>query len=280
MHKKFTVGQAITMVLLLIIGLTLMYPLYWTITRAFMANNEIFTNITGWIPDKWLFSNFIDGWYAVGEYSFTRYYSNTLYVTMWVVIGATISNSLVGFGFARIRFKFRDVLFLIVLSVMMLPSQVTMIPIYMIWSTLGFTNSFVPLFFGAFFSSPFYVFLYRQNMASIPGELDEAATVDGCSILGIYWRIILPLSKPIVATIMLFSFGEGFGDFFYPLIYLRDNSKKTVTLALKSFMDAEGSSTWGPMLAMSLVAMIPGIVMFFISQRNMVNSMSTSGLKG
>ena len=280
MHKnKLTVGQIIMMLVMLVIGLTLLYPLYWTVTRSFMGQAEIISG-TNWIPKKWLFSNYVDGWYGIPGYTFTTFYKNTFYITAWIIVGASISNSLVGFGFARIRFKFRDALFMIVLSVMMLPYQVTMIPIYIMWSSLGFTDSYVPLIFGAFFSSPFYVFLYRQNMASIPAELDEAATVDGCSILGIYWRIILPLSKPIIATIILFSFGEGFGDFMYPLIYIDSQEKKTQTLALKSFMDDAGSNMWGPLLAMSIVSMIPGIIMFFISQRNMVNSMSTTGLKG
>jgi multiple sugar transport system permease protein len=240
---------------------------------------EIMGKDIPFLPQKLIWSNFSEGWKGVNGITYTTFFSNTFKIVAIVMVGALASNSLVGFGFARLKFKYRDLLFILVLSVMMLPYQVTMIPTYIVWSKLGFVNTYVPLCFGAFFSSAFYVFLFRQFMAGIPMDLDEAAVCDGSSIFGIYWRIALPLSKPVMFTIGLFTFGEVYDDFMSPLIYLNDIKKFTHTVALRLFVSNDGATNWGPILAVTFLSMIPTMLVFFVSQRNLIKGIATTGLK-
>lgn len=211
--------------------------------------------------------------------NFWRNLKNTLFVCFTTVIGTVLSSALVAYGFARITFPMRDALFVVVLATMMLPYQVTLIPLFALYSTLGWNGTFLPLIVPYFFGVPFYIFLLRQFFMGIPEDLSAAARIDGCSELGIFTRIILPLSKPALATTALFMFLFQWGDFLNPLIYLQDDRQYTLAVALQQFQ-SQHESAWGPLMAMSTVITLPIIVLFFLTQRTFIQGITMSGLKG
>lgn len=204
---------------------------------------------------------------------------NTLYVCFMATLGTVLSSSLVAYGFARIPWRGRDALFVVVLASMMLPYQVTLIPLFAVYSKLGWVGGFKPLVVPYFFGVPFYVFLLRQFFKGIPEDLSAAARIDGCTEFGIYTRIILPLAKPALATTVLFEFLFQWGDFLNPLIYLQDDRQYTLAIALQQFQ-SQHESAWGPLMAMSTVITVPVILLFFLAQRTFIQGITMSGLKG
>jgi len=204
---------------------------------------------------------------------------NTYTITILNIIGQTLSCSLVAYGFARFRFRGRKGLFLLLLSTMMLPPQVTMIPVYLIWNTAGLVNTFGPLTIPAYFAqNAFFVFLLRQFFLGIPRELDEAAMIDGCGPLRIWWQIVLPLSKPAITTVAVLSFIGHWDDFLGPLIYLNDLHNYTVSIALRLFQDQYGSD-FNLLMAAALIHIVPVLVLFFLAQRYFVKGIAMTGLK-
>lgn len=210
---------------------------------------------------------------------FFQQLKNTLIIAVLSVLGTILSCSLVAYGLAKIDWNGRNVLFIVLLSTMMLPGQVTMIPVFSIMVRLGWVDTFLPLIVPAFLGSPFFVFLLRQFFLGIPKELSEAAKLDGCSEFDIYRRVIMPLSKPALATVGLFSFMGAWNDFMGPLIYLVDESKYTVSLGLAMFTGQYGNE-YGMLMAVSTVVTIPIIVIFFFTQRTFIQGMTMSGIKG
>ncbi len=204
---------------------------------------------------------------------------NTLFVCFMTVLGTVVSSSLVAYSFARIPWRGRDVLFIVVLATMMLPYQVTLIPLFALFSRLGWIGSFKPLIVPYWFGVPFYIFLLRQFFKGIPEDLSAAARIDGCTEFGIYARIILPLSKPALATTALFEFLFQWGDFLNPLIYLQDSRQYTLAVALQQFQ-SQHESAWGALMAMSTVIALPVILLFFLTQRTFIQGITMSGLKG
>lgn len=204
---------------------------------------------------------------------------NTLFVSLMVVVGTVISSSLVAYGFARIEWPGREFLFVVVLATMMIPYQVTLIPLFAIFAKLGWVGTYAPLIVPYWFGVPFYIFLLRQFFRGIPEDLSSAARIDGCSEFGIYARIILPLSKPALTTTALFMFMFQWGDFLNPLIYLQDDRQYTLAVALQQFQ-SQHESAWGPLMAMSTVITLPIIVLFFFAQRTFIEGITMSGLKG
>ena len=204
---------------------------------------------------------------------------NTLFICFTTVIGTVISCSLVAYSFARIPWRGREVVFILVLATMMIPYQVVLIPLFTLFSKLGWVGSFKPLIIPYFFATPFYVFLLRQFFKTIPEDLTAAARIDGCNEFGIYWRIMLPLAKPALATTALFMFLFQWGDFLNPLIYLQDRTQYTLAVALQQFQ-SQHESAWGPLMAMSTVITLPIIVLFFLTQRTFIEGITMSGLKG
>lgn len=205
--------------------------------------------------------------------------SNTIVITVLVVIGQVISCSLVGFGFARFKFRGRDTLFLIMLSTMMLPAQVTMIPMFILFRLAGMIDTIWPLVVPAWFASPFFVFMFRQFFTQIPEELFEAARIDGCSNWRIYWRFMLPLSGSVIAIVAIYSFLGAWNDFLGPLIYLNSPESRTLAIELNSFKGQYGNSYTHLVMASSVVAMIPCVVLFFACQKYFVESVAQSGMK-
>jgi len=206
------------------------------------------------------------------------FFRNTLFVCTLTVIGTILSSSLVAYGFSILRWRGRDAIFFVMLATMMLPGQVTMIPVFLIWRDLGLVNTFAPLIIPAFFGSPFFIFLFRQFFLTIPRDLVEAARMDGATELGIWARIVMPLSTPAIATVGLFAFLGSWNDFLGPLIYLADQGRYTLSLGLAMFTTQYGSE-YGQMMAVATLMVIPIIVLFFVAQKTFIQGIKTSGMK-
>jgi multiple sugar transport system permease protein len=220
--------------------------------------------------------NYVD---AFRKMDFVQNLRNTLFICLSCVIGVVFSCSLVAYSFARIPWKGRDAVFVAVLATMMLPYQVTLIPLFAVYSKLGWVGTFKPLIVWAFFGVPFYIFLLRQFFMGIPQDLSAAARIDGCNEFGIFGRIILPLSKPALATTALFTFLFEWGDFLNPLVYLQDDRQYTLAIALQQFQ-SQHESLWGPLMAMSTVITIPIIIIFFLTQKTFIQGITLTGIKG
>lgn len=250
-------------------------PFLWMLTSSFKDPAFVFADPPQWWPDPWLWSNYAK---AFEKLPFALYTLNTLKVTAVCVFGQVLSCSVVAFGFARLRFPGRDTLFIVLLSTMMLPAQVTMIPVFKIFSVLGWYDTFLPLTVPAFFGAPFFVFLLRQYYMTVPHEMDEAARIDGAGTWQVFWRVVLPQSKPALATVALFSFMMHWNDFLGPLIYLSTPARRTLALGLYAFQ-GQYSTDWNYLMAASTVVMLPPLVLFFIGQKYFVQGVVISGLK-
>lgn len=261
-----------------LIGLSLIFliPLFWLVSSSFKTDAQLFAFPPRWLPNPLTFANYPKGLQFI---PFGRYFLNTLVICAFSVLGSLLSCSLVAYGLACIRWPGRNVLFFILLSTMMLPPQVTMIPLFVMFARLHWVDTFLPLIVPNFLAGAFYVFLMRQFFLSLPRELIDAALIDGCSEFGVYRSIVLPLSKPVLATVGLFSFLAAWNDFLGPLIYLSSSSKYTLSLGLASFSSQYGSYP-GMLMAVTTVMTIPIILLFFFTQRTFIQGMTTSGLKG
>lgn len=278
-NKKF-LGDSIFYIFVIALGFTMIYPIAWMIMSSLKPDTEIFNNAISLIPGQFMWENYIEGWRGFGGIGFDVYFRNTIIITGIVVIGTMITGSLVAYGFARLEFRGKKVLFACLMATIMLPVQVTLIPQYILFNEIGWVNTFYPLLLpGLMGGQPFFIFLLIQFIRGIPRELDEAAIVDGCGKMEIYWRIILPLLKPALVTVALFSFMWTWDDFLAPLIYLNDATLHTVTIALRNFMDASGATSWGPLLAMSSLSLLPQLLIFMFFQKYLVQGIATTGLK-
>lgn len=235
-----------------------------------------FDDLTQKVRPGLLWSNYTRGLVFI---PFLQELRNTLIIALFSVIGTIFSCSLTAYGLSKIDWKGSNVLFMIMLSTMMLPAQVTMIPVFAIFVKLGWVDSFLPLIVPAFLGNPFFVFLLRQFFKGIPKELSEAARLDGCSEWDIYRKVIIPLSKPALATVGLFTFMAAWNDFLGPLIYLVDESKYTLSLGLAMFTGQYGNE-YGMLMAVSTIVTIPIIVIFFFTQKTFIQGMTMSGIKG
>lgn len=288
--------KGIALVTILVLSVTMVVPLLWMVAISLKAPENVF-QLPPWSVD-WKWSNYIDAWYPFGrphytgnwwadvqamlfeKESFWWYLWNTLVVTGLSVTGALLSSAVVAFGFARLKFPYRNSLFIIVIGTMMVPTQVTMIPTYILFSKIGWTNSWLPLIVPAWLGGGAYnIFLLRQFFMGIPHDLDEAAKIDGCSTFGIFWRIMLPLSMPALVTVGVFSIVWNWNDFLNPLIYLQDSSKFTLALGLNQFRSLSGDKT-NLMMAAATVVLLPILVLFFAGQKYFIQGIATTGLKG
>ncbi len=250
-------------------------PFLWMVSSSLKSLQELAQYPPTLIPQQVVWQNYPD---ALKAAPFGKFFLNTITITGLAMLGQLVSCSLVAYGFARLRFKGSNALFVLLLSTMMLPSQVTLIPQYILFRELGWINTILPLVVPAYFGGAFYVFLMRQFFLTIPKELDEAAIVDGASRFGIYWRVILPLSRPILTTIVAFSFIAHWNDFFGPLIYLTSPDKMTVAVGLLSFKN-DTQTLFQLLMAASTIALVPVIVVFFFAQRYFVSSITMTGMK-
>jgi multiple sugar transport system permease protein len=275
-----TARYALLYLLCGVLGILFLAPFAWMLSVAGQDASGVFTQPFRWIPDTYRWENYAK---ATSLLPFWRYAANTILVTGSVLIGTLLSCSLVAYGFARLRFRGRDRLFALCLATMMLPGQVTIIPLYLLFASLGWVDTYLPLIVPAFFGTPFAIFLLRQFFLTIPKEYDEAALLDGAGRFRIYWSIILPLSRPALATVALLTFVGTWNDFFGPLIYLNSPELATLTLGLnmlKSQVIGTGSTPWHILMAGAVLVLLPNIVVFLLAQKQFIKGMATGGIRG
>jgi len=258
------------------VAFVLVLPLYWMLATALKTPEQTFALPPEWVPNPMAWDNFVR---VFEEVPFGRFIVNTLILVALNIIGELFAVTLVAYGFARLRFPGRSILFLLMLSTLMIPYHVTLVPRFILFSRLGWVNSYLPLFVPAFTGSSFLIFMVRQYMMSIPFDLDEAAYIDGASRLQVFWHVILPLSRPALMLVVVFTFVGVWNDFLQPLIYLNDPNLFTISLGLSFFQDVRDTN-WNLLMAGSLMASIPPLLLFFFAQRQLIGGISIEGLKG
>jgi multiple sugar transport system permease protein len=251
-------------VVLFLLGLAFVAPFLWLVSTSLKTNDQIVQAEPAWIPRPATRQNYLNAFNTV---PLLEYGKNTLIVTIFSVCGALCSNTLVAYGFSRLQWRSREFFFILTLATLMLPFQVTMVPLFIMFSRLHWTNTYLPLIVPCFFGNAFYIFLLRQFFLGIPRELSEAARMEGASELQILWHIILPLAKPALFTVALFQFLFSWNDFLGPLIYLNDQSKFTLALGLANMQSAIGLSDFGMIMAAAVVTVAPVICLFIFTQR-------------
>ncbi|ROS31801.1 carbohydrate ABC transporter permease [Cellulomonas sp. PhB150] len=263
---------------LILLAVVMLYPLIWLLVSSFKPNDEIFRDLS-LIPHNIDASNYSQGWNAL-TYPFSRYLLNSGIIVLGSLIGNLISCSMAAYAFARLEFKGRQLWFAIMLMSIMLPIHVIIVPQYVLFSKLEWINTFLPLIVPKLLATDaFFIFLMVQFFRGIPKELDEAARLDGCGHIRIYLRIMLPLSAPALATTAIFTFIWTWNDFFSQLIFLTKPAMYTAPVALRTFIDSTGESSWGPMFAMSIVTLVPVFLAFLFGQKYLVKGIATTGIK-
>lgn len=258
-------------------ALTMLVPFLWMLITSFKNPGEIFVYPPQWIPSQIRWQNYTE---ALTSLPFERWYANTVYITVVTTVGEVLSASIAGYAFARLRAPGRDLLFMLVISTMLLPRQVTLIPVFLIFRAMGAIDTFTPLILpGWLGGGAFNIFLCRQFFLTLPLELDDAAKIDGCGVIGIFWRIILPLSRPVLAVVTVFSIIGKWNEFLEPVIYLQTPTKYVVAIGLRLFRDYQATSYhW--LMAAAVVTMLPCLIIFFVAQKSFVQGIATTGLKG
>jgi len=275
-----------TIIYFILIGLSVLFlmPMAWTISTSLKPRGQTMTLPPQWWPREFRWRNYVDAVMyrreELGYIPMLRYGRNTLYVAVLSVTGTVLSNALIAYGFARVRWRGRDTLFALTLATMMVPFPVTMVAVFSIFRELGWIGSFRPLWVPAWFGSAFNIFLLRQFFLTIPRDLSDAAAIDGCSELAIFWNIILPLSKPALSVVGLFHFMYVWNDFLGPLIYLTDESMFTLSLGLQAYQSQHGGTEWHMLMAATMIVITPLILLFFLTQRTFIQGVKLTGLKG
>jgi multiple sugar transport system permease protein len=264
--------------LLIVTGLLMLYPVLWLVVSSLRPTDEIFRN-PGLVISNLEFSNYSDGWTTLSS-PFSVFLLNSTLVVLGCIVGNLVSCSMAAYAFARLTFAGKKWWFVIMLTTIMLPIHVIIVPQYIMFSQLGWVNTFIPLILPKILATDaFFVFLMVQFIRGIPRELDEAARLDGCGHPRIFAQIILPLMVPALATTAIFTFIWTWNDFFSQLLYLTKPEMYTVPLALRAFMDATSSTSWGPLFAMSVVSLVPIFLVFLFGQRFLIAGISTTGGK-
>ena len=273
-------SAGIAHVVIIFFGILMIYPVAWLFFASFTEDAAIFSD-TRLIPRNWIMSNYVEGWRGLGFVTFGTFFANSFMLAGLSVLLNVIFCSLTAYAFARLNFPGRKIWFAIMLITMMLPGQVTTIPRYVIFVNFGWLDTQLPMLVPRLFAQEaFFIFLLVQFIRGIPKELDESAHIDGYGKLGIYLRIIIPLSVPALVTTMLFSFLWSWDDFFNQLLYLVSPRNLTVPLGLRMFVEADGIASWGAMFAMSVLSLVPSFILFFTLQKYFVQGISTTGIKG
>jgi ABC-type glycerol-3-phosphate transport system permease component len=272
-----TIRQIVVHLLLALLGIAFLLPFLWAISSSLKAPGAGVKFPPEFIPSEFVWSNYPQVFQSI---PFLLYFRNSVFVTALAVLGEIVSASLVAYSFARLRFPGRNALFIIVLATMMIPYPVTMVPTFILFKMVGFVNTYLPLILPPWFGPAFSIFLLRQFFLTINIELDEAAKVDGASEFTIYSRILLPLSKPALATVAVFAFVFYWNDFLNPLIYLSDSSRYTLALGVNYLRSFRGGGELAIQMAASVMFVTPCIFLFLFAQRFVVEGIVTTGLKG
>ncbi len=261
---------------LIVMGFFFSVPFIWLVSSSLKPDAQLFKLPPEWIPRPFMWSNYPE---ALTYIPYALYLRNTLIICFANVAANVFSCTFVAYGFSRIKWPGRDALFMVLIGTMMLPFAVTMIPQFLIFRRLGWINTYLPLTVPALTATPFFVFLLRQFYMTIPQELSDAARIDGCSEFGIYGRVIMPLSKPAMATVGLFTFLWSWNDFLGPLIYLNKKENYTIALGLYGFL-SQRKTEWALLMAAATVTVLPVILVFFFTQRTFIQGITMTGLKG
>ena len=263
-----------------VVALVMLYPLIWLIGATFKSNAEIFTEIGFW-PSRFSFEAYAKGWKTSTEYTFATYFLNSFLITVPRIAVTVVSCVLVAYAFARFEFPGRKLMFGVMIGTMMLPLIVLRLPQYLVFRELGWLDTYWPLVLpSAFATDTFFVFMLVQFLRGIPRDMEEAAMIDGCGPLQMLWHIIVPLLKPAIISVIVFQFIWTMNDFMGPLIYLSSVENYPVSLALKMSIGATEEVEWANVIAISVVALVPSVVVFFLAQRHFIESAASSGIKG
>jgi multiple sugar transport system permease protein len=276
-HVRENTTKAIVYVLLILGSVLVTMPFFWMISTSLKRPGTEFTMPIQWIPNPLQWSNYPTGWTVL---PFSMWAVNTIVITLVASVGFVLSSSVIAFGFARINFPGRDLLFMMVLATMMLPYPSVMVPLFVLYKQLGWLDTFLPLTIPTFFGvNAFFIFLLRQFFTTIPMDLDDAARVDGCTTFGVFRHIALPSIRPALGIIVVFSFMQNWNDFLGPLIYLSTNARFTLALGLR-FFQSQYRVEWTLLMAVSLMVLSPCIILFFIAQKYYIQGIVITGVKG
>jgi ABC-type glycerol-3-phosphate transport system permease component len=278
-HRRALIGKTISHIILIVGGFSMLMPFFWLITSSLKQPETIFAFPPQWFPKPAHWSNYVELFDVVPV---MQYAKNTLIITLGATAGQVITSAIVAYGFARLRFAGRDKAFAVILSTLMLPYAVTIVPLYVMFSKLHWINTYWPLILPYWFGGgAFNIFLLRQFFRSIPMDLDEAAILDGAGRLRIFWNIILPLSKPAIVAVTILSLLHHWNDFLGPVIYLTDSSKWTLAIGISSLQGIESGIDWTHyQMVLSTMIVVPVIIIFFLAQRVFIQGITVTGLKG
>jgi oligogalacturonide transport system permease protein len=278
--RREKINAVIRYVILAAVGAMMLYPLVWMFTAAMKPNHEIFSSMS-LIPKEWSLDGFINGWKTGTEFTFGHYIINTFLYVIPKVILTVISSTIVAYGFARFDIPFKGFWFATLIATILLPQSVLLIPQYLMFREMGLLDSYLPLYLPlAFATQGFFVFMLVQFLRGIPTDMEEAAMIDGCNSFQVLWYVIVPVIRPAIISVALFQFMWSVNDFLGPLIYVSSVEKFPIALALKMSIDVTEGARWNEILAMASIAIIPSIIVFFMSQKYFVEGISNSGIKG
>lgn len=273
----YALQRAAVYAALVVLSAVFLIPLAWMVTTSFKEQGQVFANPPVWLPDPWVWQNYPEAAHRAPLWLWLR---NTAIITVAATTGNVLVSSMVGFGFARIRFPGRGPLFMLMLSTMMLPAIVTLIPRFILFRELGWNNTFLPMIVPAWFGGGAYnIFLVRQYYLQLPLDLDEAAKIDGASNWRVWWNILLPLSSPVLVAIGIFSFVNHWNDVIDPLLFLSQENLKTLSLGLRAFISPNDAS-WHITMAASMWLVVPMMLVFFVGQRSFIKGVAMSGITG
>ena len=261
---------------LLVFAMGFLLPFFFLLTGSFKTSSELFSVPFRWLPKHITLENYVQ---VFTKIPFFRYLRNTIIIVVLNMVGALISNSLIAYGFSRLRWPGRDKVFMIVIATMILPYQVTLIPLYLMYTKIGWIGTFIPLTLPGFFGNAFFIFLMRQFLVGIPKELTESARIDGAGEFTIFLRLIMPISKPVLATVAIMSFMNSWKDFLGPLVFLGSDKLYTLSLAA-SMLRSNLNPNWELLLALGVVMVLPVLILFFVLQKYFIQGITMSGIKG
>ncbi len=279
MQRKKALHMACFHLFVGLLGFIMIYPLIWMIFSSFKESSLVLSTVGQLFPSEWRVDNYVNGWSGFGGTTFTTFFTNSFIVTILTVIGNVIASAMAAYGFSRVKFRGRGFWFVCMMITMMVPSQVLVVPQYVIFHSIGWVDTFLPLIVPEWGGRAFFIFMMMQFIAGIPQELDEAAEIDGCGKIRLFSTIVVPLIVPSMATSAIFSFYWKWDDFMGSLLYLNSPNNYTVSIALKLFCDPTAVSDYGAMFAMCVVSLLPVIVLFLFTQRYIVEGIAMSGLK-
>ena len=279
MKRRRMISTVVFHVFVAALGFIMIYPLIWMIFSSFKESSLVLKTVGQLFPSEWRIDNYVNGWAGFGNTTFATFFKNSIIVTILTVIGSVLASAMAAYGFSRIRFRGRSLWFICMMITMMVPSQILMVPQYVLFHSLGWVDTFLPLIVPEWGGRAFFIFMMMQFIAGIPKDLDEAAMIDGCGRIRMFIGIIMPLIVPAMATSAIFAFYWKWDDFMGSLLYLNSPKNYTVSIALKLFCDPTAVSDYGAMFAMCVLSLLPVIVLFLFTQRYIVEGIATSGLK-